>query len=365
MADNVTVDNVDLTDYVVATDDDGTAQHQYVKLEFGVDNTQTKVSAANPLPITGTALGGTIALVGGLPAGASFLGTVANSGTVAVSSVVAALPAGTNTLGTVALVGALPSGSAFLGTIANAGTVAVSSVVAAPPAGTNTLGTVALVGALPAGAAFLGTIANAGTVAVSSVVAALPAGTNTLGTVALVGALPAGSSFLGTIANAGTVAVSSIVSALPAGTNTIGTVALTGTAAITGSLPAGTNTIGTIALVGALPAGANTLGTVAPVGTFTTKETRSSTGTLSHVAPSSTVVGLLNVNTNRLGYSIQNDATGVLYIAHNSNASTTDYTARLTQYAYFEAPFNWTGTVTGLWSTVVASDGAARITEYS
>jgi hypothetical protein len=36
---------------IVATDDDGTAHHQYVKLEFGADNTQTKVSSANPLPV--------------------------------------------------------------------------------------------------------------------------------------------------------------------------------------------------------------------------------------------------------------------------------------------------------------------------
>lgn len=220
MADNVTVDNVALTDYVVATDDDGVAQHQYVKLEFGVDNTQTKVSASNPLPVTGTAL----------------------SGTIAISSIAA------------------------------------------------------------------------------------------------------GSAFLGTVANAGTVAVSSIVSALPAGTNTLGTVA---------------------AITGPLPAGVNTLGTVAPVGTFTTKETRSSTGTMSHIASSSSAVGLLNTNASRLGFSIQNDATGNLYIGYGSNVSTTDYVARLTQYAYFEAPYNYTGTVCGLWSTVVASDGGARITEYS
>lgn len=52
MADNVTVDNGGLTDYVVASDDDGTAQHQYVKLEFGADGTFTKVApGANALPV--------------------------------------------------------------------------------------------------------------------------------------------------------------------------------------------------------------------------------------------------------------------------------------------------------------------------
>lgn len=35
----------------LATDDDGTAHHQYVKVEFGADNTQTPVSSANPMPV--------------------------------------------------------------------------------------------------------------------------------------------------------------------------------------------------------------------------------------------------------------------------------------------------------------------------
>lgn len=51
MADNVLVDNGTGTDYTVASDDDGTAQHQYVKLEFGADGTQTKVSSGSPLPV--------------------------------------------------------------------------------------------------------------------------------------------------------------------------------------------------------------------------------------------------------------------------------------------------------------------------
>ncbi len=35
----------------IAADDDGTAKHQYVKVEFGADDTQTPVTAAAPLPI--------------------------------------------------------------------------------------------------------------------------------------------------------------------------------------------------------------------------------------------------------------------------------------------------------------------------
>lgn len=53
MADNVTVENGStLSDYTVATDDDGAAQHQYVKLEWGGDGTFTKVAAgASAVPI--------------------------------------------------------------------------------------------------------------------------------------------------------------------------------------------------------------------------------------------------------------------------------------------------------------------------
>jgi hypothetical protein len=51
MTDNVTA-NAGSGGATFATDDDGTAHHPYVKLEFGADNTQTKVSTTNPLPVT-------------------------------------------------------------------------------------------------------------------------------------------------------------------------------------------------------------------------------------------------------------------------------------------------------------------------
>jgi hypothetical protein len=49
MADNVTL-NAGSGGATIATDDDGTAHHQYVKLEFGADNTQTKVTSSVGLP---------------------------------------------------------------------------------------------------------------------------------------------------------------------------------------------------------------------------------------------------------------------------------------------------------------------------
>mgnify|MGYP001355630432 CR=1 FL=1 len=51
MADNIEL-NAGSGGAVIATDDDGTAQHQYVKIEWGPDNTQTKVNTgASALPI--------------------------------------------------------------------------------------------------------------------------------------------------------------------------------------------------------------------------------------------------------------------------------------------------------------------------
>lgn len=49
MADNITL-NVGSGGSVVATDDDGTAHHQYVKVEFGGDGTFTKVTSSAGLP---------------------------------------------------------------------------------------------------------------------------------------------------------------------------------------------------------------------------------------------------------------------------------------------------------------------------
>jgi hypothetical protein len=51
LADNVELD-AGSGGATIATDDDGTAHHQYVKVEFGADDTQTPVDASNPLPTT-------------------------------------------------------------------------------------------------------------------------------------------------------------------------------------------------------------------------------------------------------------------------------------------------------------------------
>lgn len=75
----------------LATDDDGTVHHQYVKLEFGADNTQTKVDGSNPLPVVQT---------GALPAGGNAIGKLAANSGVDIGDVdvtSSALPTGAST----------------------------------------------------------------------------------------------------------------------------------------------------------------------------------------------------------------------------------------------------------------------------
>lgn len=61
MADNITL-NAGSGGATIATDDDGTAHHQYVKLEFGGDGTFTKVTSSSGLPVTG--VGGSLTVDG-------------------------------------------------------------------------------------------------------------------------------------------------------------------------------------------------------------------------------------------------------------------------------------------------------------
>lgn len=90
----------------------------------------------------------------------------------------------------------------------------------------------------------------------------------------------------------------------------------------------------------------------------------SSTATTSQVSDTATSTTLLSSNAARLGASITNDSSIALYIKLGTTASTTDYTVRLVQYAYYEVPFGYTGRIDGIWASD-PGDGAARITEFT
>jgi hypothetical protein len=252
MVDNVVLDP-GTGGSTIKTDDDGTAHWQYVKIAYGPDNTQTRVTASIGLP--------TIIL-----AGAAEIGNVKNSGTFAVQST---LQAGT------AEFGKLAAGTAEIGNVKNSGTFAVQSTLSAET--TKVIGTVnmaaaqtiavtnagafatqttiqagtAEIGKLAAGVAEIGNVKNSGTFATQ---ATLQAGT------AEFGKLAAGVAEIGNVKNSGTFATQAT---LQTGSNAIGKLAANsgvdiGDVDVT-SISAGTNVIGDVGISGARTSGGTTI----------------------------------------------------------------------------------------------------------
>jgi len=89
---------------------------------------------------------------------------------------------------------------------------------------------------------------------------------------------------------------------------------------------------------------------------------RTATATLTNVASSATSVTLLALNVARLGATIMNDSTKVLFVKFGTTASATSYTVQLAGKQYLEVPFGYTGRIDGIW---VSANGDARMTELT
>jgi hypothetical protein len=89
----------------------------------------------------------------------------------------------------------------------------------------------------------------------------------------------------------------------------------------------------------------------------------SSTGTESNVASSATDITILASNASRVGATIYNDSTAVLYVLLSNATSTTSlFTVKVASGGYYEVPFGYTGIVTGFWASAT---GNARVTEMT
>lgn len=174
MADNITITSG--TGVTVATDDVGGSQHQYVKVEFGADNTATKVTNTVPLPVSGT----TIAITS-LPAlGIGSAVTVSNLGTTPLTM-----------SGTTIAITSLPAlgiGSAV--TISNLSTVPLTvsgttiAITSLPDLGVGSSVAITSLPDFATGTSVLATVTNAGTFAAQ--ITSLPdfaTGTSVLATV--------------------------------------------------------------------------------------------------------------------------------------------------------------------------------------
>jgi len=91
--------------------------------------------------------------------------------------------------------------------------------------------------------------------------------------------------------------------------------------------------------------------------------TASNTGTFHTVASSATNVTILAANSNRIGATIFNESTQVLFLGLSATAaSATAYTVQMASNTYYEVPFGYKGIIQGLWAS---ANGNARVTEMT
>jgi hypothetical protein len=96
---------------------------------------------------------------------------------------------------------------------------------------------------------------------------------------------------------------------------------------------------------------------------LTANPTRPATGTTTSVADTASSTTLLASNAARLGATIFNDSTEVLYVKLGATASLTSFAVRLEANGYYEVPFGYTGIIDGIWSS--NASGSARICELT
>lgn len=92
-------------------------------------------------------------------------------------------------------------------------------------------------------------------------------------------------------------------------------------------------------------------------------EVKPATAVLATVASSASTVVLKASNTARLGLSVFNDSTAILYLAFAATASTSAFTVKVGAGGYYELPGPvYTGAVSGIWAS---ANGNARVTEVT
>lgn len=94
---------------------------------------------------------------------------------------------------------------------------------------------------------------------------------------------------------------------------------------------------------------------------------KAATGTLTNVGASATSVTVLAASSARIGATITNDSSALLYLKFGATASTTSYTVVLAgaasaPFSYYEVPAGYTGIIDGIWASAT---GNARVTEIT
>jgi hypothetical protein len=89
---------------------------------------------------------------------------------------------------------------------------------------------------------------------------------------------------------------------------------------------------------------------------------RAGTSAVTSVTASATNQTLLSANANRLGATVFNDSSSLLYLKLGATASATSHTIQVPSFGYYELPFSYSGIIDGIWATAT---GAARVTELT
>jgi hypothetical protein len=100
-------------------------------------------------------------------------------------------------------------------------------------------------------------------------------------------------------------------------------------------------------------------------GTTTLSGVSASSATVTSVGDANADTALLASNSSRIGWSITNDSSAVLYVKFGTGASASSYTARLVQYDRIgQGPLDglYTGAINGFWAS--DAGGNARCTEW-
>jgi hypothetical protein len=97
----------------------------------------------------------------------------------------------------------------------------------------------------------------------------------------------------------------------------------------------------------------------------TVNPSRAGTGTHTSVNDTATSATLLAANASRLGGTIYNDSSALLYVLWGAGtASASNYSVRVYSNGYVEIPANYTGVVVGVWASD-PNDGASHATEFT
>lgn len=130
------------------------------------------------------------------------------------------------------------------------------------------------------------------------------------------------------------------------------------------SLGAGATAANTLRLALASDSpGVTTLGRTDANHSLPVVATLATVGTQTIVAGSASDGTILASNIARLGATVYNDSTAILYLLMaGATSSSTVYSVQLGPNAYYEVPANYTGVLKGIWASAT---GNARVTELT